>query len=75
MEPIVYSAAETAKVLKIAPKVVYEMLEKGEIPAYKIGEKNWKIPKKLLLEYINSRALEEARDRQKLTRITSQRTI
>lgn len=67
METLVYSAVEAAKALKVKPENVIKKLEKGEIPAYREG-RNWKIPKKLLQEYIIAKALEETKDRQHIER-------
>lgn len=67
METLVYSAEEAAKAIKTTKDVVLKRVEKGEIPAYREG-RNWKIPKKLLQEYIIAKALEETKDRQHIER-------
>lgn len=71
METLVVTPNEAAKLLRVSPNEIYQKLEKGEIPAYRDGVngKNWKIPKVLLQDYINERALEEAKDRQQLEKI------
>ena len=59
MEPLVYSAAEVAKVLKTDNNTILAQLQSGEIPAYKEG-RYWKVPKTALQKYIEEKAIREA---------------
>ena len=65
METLVYTSSEVAKLLRVRPDLIGQMLEAGEIPAYREG-KCWKIPKTLLQAYIENRAMSEAKARRKL---------
>lgn len=62
MERLIYSATEAAELLGTRPNTIQRLLESGEIPAYRDG-KNWKIPKTLLLKYIEDKAIAEAKER------------
>lgn len=64
-EAIVYTAAEGAKALKMDPGEFNKKLATGEIPAAREG-RLWKIPKSLLIAYIESRAIREAKERREL---------
>ena len=65
IEPIVYSASEAARALKIDQGVVLEKLHSGEIPGHREG-RNWKIPKTLLQKWIEDVAIQEAKERREL---------
>ncbi len=65
MDALVYTAAEAAEILRERPGSVQKKLETGEIPAYREG-RIWKIPKTLLIAYMENRAMEEAKERRKL---------
>lgn len=65
IEPIVYSADEAARVLRIRPGLMLEKLKRGEIPAHREGC-NWKIPKVLLQVHIENEAIREAKERREL---------
>lgn len=52
MERLVITPREAAKALKISLHRIYEILEAGEIKAYREGT-YWKIPVASLNEYIN----------------------
>ena len=41
IEPLVVSAIEAAEMLRTGVHVVYPLIERGEIPAYRVGC-NWK---------------------------------
>lgn len=43
IEPLVVSAIEAAEMLRTGVHVVYPLIERGEIPAYRVGC-NWKVP-------------------------------
>lgn len=63
--PLVVSADEAAHLLRERPEKTKERLESGEIPAYREG-RNWKIPRSLLQNYIESKALAEAKTRRQV---------
>lgn len=50
MEDILYTVAETAKLLKTNPNYVYDLIKKGFLPALKLG--SFKIRKTALLEFL-----------------------
>ena len=50
MEDVLYTVAETAKLLKTNPNYVYELIKKGLLPALKLG--SWKIRRTSLLEFL-----------------------
>lgn len=50
MEDILFTVAETAKLLKTNPNYVYELIKKGFLPALKLG--SFKIRKASLLEFL-----------------------
>ena len=62
MDRIVLTPAEAANALATTKSKVHELLETGQLPAYRDG-KNWKIPETLLLRYIEERAEREAMER------------
>lgn len=62
MEKLVFTAVEMARALAITDARALELLRSGEIPAYREG-KNWKIPKTLLLKYVEDKAIAEAKER------------
>ncbi|MDU2243252.1 MAG: helix-turn-helix domain-containing protein, partial [Paenibacillus sp.] len=37
-EPISYTAEEIAKLLKVSKLTVYDLIKKGELPAYRVGK-------------------------------------
>ena len=61
---IVVRASEAAEMLATSPNRIKELLESGELPAYRDG-KNWSIPIKLIHQYAESRAIREAEERRK----------
>lgn len=62
---LVTTPQEAAKMLSTRPTTVYEMLEAGELPGYREGS-YWKIPVKLLEQYVYDRAAHESAERRKL---------
>ena len=62
MNRLVCSPAEAAEALATSPNKVRELLEHGDIPAYKEG-RNYKIPITLLESYIVERAFTETERR------------
>lgn len=65
MDVLVYTADEAARVLRVRPEKIFEMLSSGEIPAYREG-RGWKIPKTLLQATIESKAINEAKERKRI---------
>ena len=55
---LVCTPSEAAEMLATSPNKVYELLETGEIKAYKQGTA-WKIPVELLQEYVIKTAEEQ----------------
>ena len=45
------SISDTREILNIGRNAVYDLLNRGEISAFRIG-RNWKIPKEAVIEYI-----------------------
>lgn len=62
MEKLVATPAEAAKALSMRPNDIYELLEKGEIKAFR-PKGNWKIPWTKLQEYIEERSEKESKER------------
>ena len=62
---LVLTADEAAKEIRTGQKTVLDKLESGEIPAYREGT-HWKIPRKLLEQYVENKALSETRERRKI---------
>lgn len=62
---LVLTAEEAAKTLRESPKTTLEKLESGEIPAYREGT-HWKVPRKLLEQYVEMKALNETKERRKI---------
>lgn len=50
MEDILYTVAETAKLLKTNPNYIYELIKRGLLPALKLG--SYKIRKSALIEFL-----------------------
>lgn len=51
MEDVLYTVAETAKLLKTNTNYVYELIRRGFLPALKLG--SFKIRKASLLEFLS----------------------
>jgi len=64
MKALVVSATEASKLLLTDPHTVLKMLDRGELPGYREG-RNWKIPLKLLNDYVEGRAIKESMERRK----------
>jgi len=65
---MIITPRDTAKLLKTNMNEVYRLLERGEIPAFKIGS-TWKIPIGKLEEYVMTRAEEESRQRREMNNV------
>ena len=48
----VLTISDLREVLNIGRNAAYDLLNKGEIPAFRIG-RNWKIPKDSLIYYLS----------------------
>lgn len=55
IEPLVVSAIEAAEMLRTGVHVVYPLIERGEIPAYRVGC-NWKVPITKLQQYVERKS-------------------
>lgn len=64
MEKLIVSATEAAQILGTSPNSIQEALESGDLPAYKEG-RNWKIPRTMLEQYVEERAVREAAERRR----------
>lgn len=51
MEDVLYTVAETAKLLKTNPNYIYDLIKKGLLPALKLG--SLKIRKTALIEFLS----------------------
>ncbi|MDI6736780.1 MAG: helix-turn-helix domain-containing protein [bacterium] len=57
MEKIVFNVEEMAQMLGVKPLTVYRSVNKGKIPAVKIG-KNILFPKEVMLQWLKTKAWE-----------------
>lgn len=64
MEAIVVRVNTAAEMLATSPNRVKELIESGELPAYR-DSKNWSIPLSLIHKYAEDRAIREAAERRK----------
>ena len=62
MEKLVATPAEVAEALSMRPNDIYDLLERGEIKAFR-PKGNWKIPWTKLQEYIEERSEKESLER------------
>lgn len=62
MEPLNLSINEAAAFLRTDRGKVQQLVEMGDIAAYREG-RNWKIPRTLLQKYAEDRAMKEAQER------------
>ena len=62
MQRMVCTPMEASKALATSPDTIRELIQSGEIPAYKQG-RNYKIPVRLLENYIAERAIKETKVR------------
>ena len=65
MENLIITPDEAARLLRESKQHVMDSLNAGDIPAYKVGA-NWKIPIRTLQNYIENKALQEARARKEI---------
>lgn len=66
MEDVLYTVKEVSRLLKTNPNYVYELINKGLIPALKLG--SFKIRRSSLLEFLKQN---EGKDLTDLDNITS----
>lgn len=64
-EVIGYDPKALATLLGLGVNTVYERLQSGELPAIRFTDRCWFIPKRLLLDALDSRAQREAEERQR----------
>ena len=62
MEKLIVRIREAAQLLATSPNRVLELINEGEIKAYRDG-KNWAIPLRLLQVYVEERAVKETERR------------
>ncbi len=60
MEDVIYTVAETAKLLKTNPAYIYKLINAGILPALKLG--GMKIRKAALLEFLKKYEGKDLRD-------------
>lgn len=60
MEDVIYTVAETAKLLKTNPAYIYKLINAGIIPAIRLG--GMKIRKAALLEFLKKYEGKDLRD-------------
>ncbi len=66
MEKIVYNVEEMAKILGVKPLAIYRSVNKGKIPAVKIG-KNILFPKDVILQWLKTKAWEGYKEKAEVT--------
>ena len=52
-EPEYYTTEEVATRLRISKPHVTDMCRRGQLPAYKLGPRNWRIPRVELADWLN----------------------
>ncbi|MDI6736306.1 MAG: helix-turn-helix domain-containing protein [bacterium] len=57
MEKIVFNVEEMSQILEVKPLTIYRSVNKGKIPAVKIG-KNILFPKDVILQWLKTKAWE-----------------
>jgi len=50
--PDVLSINETIEILGISRNLLYDLIHSGTIPAFRLGEKIWRINKPVLISYL-----------------------
>lgn len=59
-ETLVYSVPEVARELKISRNNAYVLVREGKLPAVKIGERRWVVPKQALEEWLKEQTMKQA---------------
>lgn len=66
MESEILTIAQTAEYLKVSEKTVRRLIKYGDIVASKVGERNWRIRKQDIEEYLKNNTNKEiANDEEK----------
>lgn len=50
--PDVLNTKEVMEILDITKNLMYRLIHNNEIPAFRIGERQWRISKEKLIEYL-----------------------
>jgi len=66
MEKIVFNVSEMAEILGVKPLTIYRSVNKGKIPAVKVG-KNILFPKDVIMEWLKTKAWEGYKEKDKMT--------
>ncbi len=53
--PDVLTLNETLEILGISRNMLYDLIHTGQIPAYRLGRKIWRINKTNLIDYLKSK--------------------
>lgn len=64
MGAIIVRINEAAEMLATSPNRIKELVEAGELPAYR-DSRNWSIPVSMVHRYAEERAIKEAEERRK----------
>lgn len=56
MESEILKLSEVAKILRVCPTTINRMAQRGEIPAFKIGNR-WRFEKEKILAHLTKREL------------------
>ncbi|MFH0775094.1 MAG: helix-turn-helix domain-containing protein [bacterium] len=64
MEKIVFNVEEMAQILGVKPLTIYRSVQKGKLPAVKIG-KNILFPKEVMLQWLKTKAWEGYKEKTK----------
>ena len=67
MDALNVSMAEAAKLIAVKATFMQELLDAGEVDAWRDG-RNWKIPVSSLMKWNEERAAKEARERREMRR-------
>ena len=51
--PDVLNTKEVMEILDITKNLLYKLIHTKQLPAYRIGEKKWRINKNSLIEYLH----------------------
>ena len=51
--PEVLNTKEVMEILDITKNLLYKLIHTKQLPAYRIGEKKWRINKNSLIEYLH----------------------
>lgn len=52
--PDVLNTTEVMQILDITKNTLYELIHSGELPAFRIGKKKWRVNKDSLIKYLHS---------------------